>query len=175
MYLCYMKIENNKMVWMTDVEYKLVTSRIPIPGVDLVILRKTGKGLETLLIKNKINRAANGMWGLIGGRQYLGETLDVTIQRQAKELGLKVKVIPPFSFEFPAMVNSSTKQDTHKHPTCNVYPVIVISGKLKKTGNEHEDLKWFDVADLPNICLDQGRQIKITLNKLKQYSKYLKL
>ncbi len=159
----------DKIYWMTDEEYKLVTKKTPIPGVDLVILKEGKKGFETLLIVRKTGYN-KGKWCLIGGRVWIGETLDDTIKRQAKEMGIEVEVIKPFSHDFPAWIYDGLEQDETKQSLTHVYPVKIFSGEIKKKAEEYSSYKWFPVDSVPKLAFDQNIEVKKVLEQLKKYN-----
>lgn len=154
--------------WMTSHEYALVTEKTPILCVDLVVLRRTQKSLETLLLIRKTGYE-KGKWCIIGGRQIKGETLEEAITRQASDLGIEVKVVPPFDFNFPAYVNDKD-QDRTKHPTCCVYPVVIKGGSLKGSGEEFSATKWFPVDDLPEMAYDHRAEILKVVEQIKRFN-----
>jgi len=153
-------------MWMTDHDYAFVTKHTPLPCVDLVILRENNGKMETLLLVRKTGYAA-GLWCIIGGRVWIGETTQEAIQRQAAYLGVAVEVMKPYAPEFPAWVNGNPKQDETKHSIASVYPVRIVSGKLKKEGEEYTGYKWFDVGALPeHIAYDHKEEIQKAVEKL---------
>lgn len=166
----FLKMSNS--YWMTDKEYESVTSKTPIPCVDLVILRKSeGKIIEVLLLVRKTGYA-KGKWCIIGGRQWKEEIVEETIHRQADDLGIKVKIIPPFESNFPAWVNDNPLQDKTKHPCTSTYPVKIISGNMREEGEEYKGYKWFPVDRLPDEMAYSGHRFQIlrTLEQLKKFN-----
>lgn len=159
----------DKKIWMTDEEYLFVTKKIPIHCVDLVILRKNNKVLETLLLVRKTGYE-KGKYCIIGGRQRLGETAKDTVIRQAAELGVEVSILTPFDYDFPAWVNSRHGQDSTKQPVCSVYPVKIIGGEILPEGSEYSSYKWFPVDKLPQvIAYDHRFEIEIVLKQLEKF------
>ncbi len=160
----------SKHYWMTNKEYELVTSKTPIPCVDLIILRKSEEGIIEVLLLIRKTGYGKGKWCVIGGRQWKGETLEQTINRQADDLNIKVKVIPPFEPNFPAWVNDDPSQDKTKHPCSITYPVKIISGNVREEGEEYKGYKWFPVDKLPNgIAYGHYFQILKTFEQLKKF------
>ena len=160
----------SKDYWITDEEYSLVTKKTTIPTVDLVVLRRNERILETLLLRRKTGYG-RGKWCIIGGRQYKGEISKQTINRQASDLGVRVEVIPPFEPNFPAWINDNPKQDKTKHPCSNTYPVKIISGNVREEGEEYKGYKWFPVDKLPDeIAYGHRFQILKTLEQLKKFN-----
>ena len=171
-------MENN--VWMTDAEYGLVTSKVPIVCVDLVISRR-GKRVsedywnnaDILLIKRKTDYE-RGKWCLIGGRQRKGENLRYCIQRHASDLEIEVEPVYPFDPNFPAWVNDAD-QDRTKHPTALVYPVEITKGNPRQEGEEFDGINWFPVDSLPEIMgYDHTREVLKTIGQLRKFNAKLK-
>ena len=159
-----------KKGWLNEQDYALVTSKIPIITVDLVILRNGKNGWEVLLLIRKTGYA-KGEWCIIGGRVWKDEPLKDTIKRQAKDLGVKVKIIPPFDYNFPILLNDHLKQDQTKHSICSVYPIKIVGGKARKEGEEYKGFRWFPVNKLPNLAYDHEFEILETVGRLEKYGK----
>ncbi|MCL4366148.1 NUDIX hydrolase, partial [Patescibacteria group bacterium] len=157
-----------KSFWMSDAEYALVTDKTPIPTVNLVILRKKGDIWEVLLLVRKTGYA-KGRWCMIGGRIWKGETLQAAIQRHAKDLAIKVKILSPFNVNFPSYIDGRNNQDKTKQPISIVYPAEIISGEVREEGEEYEGFRWFPINKLPQIAYGQKRQIEQTIKLLKSF------
>lgn len=151
--------------WMSEDEYKFVTDHTPIPTVNLVILRGNKKDLEVLLLVRKTGYA-KGKWCMIGGRVRISESLEKAIERHAEDLGVKVKIVSPFGPNYPAFIDDRNTQDETKQPISLIYPVKIISGKVREEGEEYKGYKWFPVDKLPKIAYGQKLQIKKTIEKL---------
>lgn len=157
-----------RLYWMSEKEYLLVTKKTPIPTVNLVILRKSNNNWETLLLIRKTGYA-KGQWCIIGGRVYIGELLNQAIDRQADDLKVKVKIIPPFNPNLPSFIDDQKNQDETKSPLSFVYPVEIISGEVREEGKEYKGYKWFSINKLPKIGYGQKIQIQKTMEQLKKF------
>jgi ADP-ribose pyrophosphatase YjhB (NUDIX family) len=158
-------------IWMSEEEYKLVTGKSVIPCIDLVILRKNSSAeLEVLLLVRKTGYG-KGKWCIIGGRQWKREMARESIDRQAKDLDIKVKVISPFEPGFPASIHDDPNQDITKHPCSMVYPVKIISGKVREEGEEYKGYKWFPINKLPSgIAYHHEHEILKAIEQLKKFN-----
>ena len=156
--------------WMSEEEYQLVTGKSVIPCVDLVILRKDIKGDIGILLLIRKTGYGTGGWCLIGGRQWKGETAEETIDRQARDVGIKVETIPPFQPNFPAWINDDPNQDKTKHPCSMTYPVKIISGQVRDEGEEYKGWKWFSVKEIPKMNYGHRFQVLKTLEQLKKFN-----
>lgn len=159
-------ITQKRYHWMSDKEYKLVVKKTPIPTINLVILQTIKKGWEILLLVRKTGYA-KGSWCMIGGRVWIGETLEKAIRRHASDLGIKVRIISPFDPNFPSFIDDRKNQDKTKHPISLIYPAEIISGQVRKEGEEYKGFKWFPIDSLPKIAYGQKLQIKKTIERLK--------
>lgn len=161
-------MKSKSSFWMSKIEYELVTNKTPIPTVNLVIIRKRDNISEILLLKRKTGYA-KGRWCIIGGRVWKGENLKKAIQRHALDLGVKVKIIPPFNPNFPSFIDDRNNQDKTKHPLSKIYPAEIESGEVRVEGEEYKGFKWFPIDKLPQIAYGQKLQIQKTLERLKKY------
>jgi len=152
--------------WLNEQEYQCVIKRTPIPTVNLVIIRQNSNGWEILLLVRKTGYA-KGSWCMIGGRVRIGESLKQAIARHAKDLNVKVEIIDPFKSNFPVFIDDRNTQDETKHPISMIYPVKIVSGKVRDEGAEYKGYKWFPIDKLPKIAYGQKLQIKKTMEKLK--------
>lgn len=151
---------------MTDDEYKFVTGITPVPCVDLVILRGDKTHREVLLLVRRTGYE-KGKWCIIGGRVWIGETIDKAIDRQAGYLGIQVAILSPYAPGFPVWINGNPAQDKTKHSMTSVYPVTIVGGTLREKGEEFSGIRWFPVNALPeNIAFDHRQEITETLNRL---------
>lgn len=138
--------------WIPDMLFQEIQKNIPVPCVDLLPIRKTKNGkIEALLIKRKIY-PEQGKWGLIGGRILKNELTKETIKRQAKkELGVSVKIVPPWTGTNPFAVFNDPVSDKQKHFVTLTYIVSITKGKIKTTGPEFSEAKWFQLNNLPRL------------------------
>lgn len=158
--------DQRKSTWLNEQEYQLITKKTPIPTVNLVIVRQNANCWEILLLVRKTGYA-KGSWCIIGGRIRMDESLKQAIDRHARDLGVKVKIISPFESNFPCFIDDRNTQDETKHPISMVYPARIVSGKVRNEGEEYRGFEWFPIDKLPEIAYGQKLQIKKTIEKLK--------
>lgn len=144
-----------KSRWIPDELFHQIQKNMPVACVDLLVLRKQKIDridmIETLLIKRKIY-PEEGKWCLIGGRILKDEYTKDTVRRQAKtELGVSVKIIPPWSEIMPFAVFNDPVSDKQKHFVALAYPVIITKGAVKTSGPEFSEAQWFPIKQLPPI------------------------
>lgn len=155
--------------WIPDELFQAIQKNMPVACVDLLILREQ-KGLvfETLLIKRKIY-PAQGAWCLIGGRILKGEYTKDAIKRQAKEeLGVSVRILPPWNENMPFAVFNDPISDKQKHFVALAYPVVITKGRVKSSGPEFSEAQWFLLNKLPTKI---GFYNRTALKMLFRYAK----
>ena len=157
--------DKRKTPWLSDQDYQLITKKTPIPTVNLVIIRQCMNRWEILLLVRKTGYAS-GSWCIIGGRVRMDESLKQAIDRHARDLEVKVKIMSPFDPNFPVFIDDRNTQDETKHPISMIYPAIIVSGKIRDEGDEYKGYKWFPIDKLPKIAYGQKLQIKKTFEKL---------
>jgi len=135
--------------------YQQITAFMPIPCVDLVIVRAGTLGPEVLIVKRAI-APDKGMWCIVGGRVIGGrevpaEGLAGAIARQAeRELGVAVSVLPPWDANHPLAVFDDPTCDPAKYPIVLVYPVEITQGTAR-TGPESSEVRWCPHSELPDV------------------------
>lgn len=135
--------------WIPETLFQVIQKLIPIACVDLILLRKNRNITETLLVKRKIYPEKN-KWCLIGGRILKNEKTKTAVNRQAKnELGVSVKIIPPWSTNFPFATYNDPLSDKQKHFVVLTFPVVVIKGNIKPSGPEFSEARWFPLHKIP--------------------------
>ncbi len=125
--------------------YKKILRLMPIPTVDLVVIRGKGKNREFLLGK-RANNPYRGRWFVPGGRILWGETLTQAVRRNLRqELGLRpvrIKFVSHFTFHNPPG-NLGVKYYT----LCHVHLVEVKPSAKPRHDAENSGLAWFKKID----------------------------
>lgn len=136
--------------WIPEDLFNTIQKTMPIVCVDLLILKKNKNNeIETLLIKRKIYPEI-GKWCLLGGRIIKGELTKKAIKRQAKEeLGVSIKIIPPWNDTTPFAAYNDPDSDKQKHFVVLTFPVTLTKGTLNKYGPEFSEARWFPIQTLP--------------------------
>jgi isopentenyldiphosphate isomerase len=94
-----------------------------------------------------------------------------TIDRQARELGVKVEIISPFDSTFPVFINDKIDQDKTKQSCTHIYPVKIVSGEVEKEGEEFLETKWLSINEISkDIAYGHDLEILSTFNNFKRLS-----
>lgn len=112
---------------------KTATAIIPFPENKILLIKR-----NTVPFK--------GYWGLPGGRMDPGETVEQTIVREVKEeTGLDVKIVGKIGEYIEKGIKDDV--DYEYYPTC--FLVRVVGGEIKRQESEIQDIKLFNVKELP--------------------------
>jgi ADP-ribose pyrophosphatase YjhB (NUDIX family) len=157
--------------------YQQIAGLVPIPCVDLVIVRRGEREPEVLLIKRAIPPEKE-KWCIIGGRVIGGrevqpERLSGAIRRQAdRELGIEVSVLPPWDEHHPLVVFDDPDCDPAKYPIVMVYPVEVVRGDVR-TGPESSEVRWFPYSRLPDeMGFTHRQEVEAVMSELSRRGWY---
>ena len=95
----------------------------------------------SLFIKQKAACIASNIVKLLCCFNNLLLWLNTLLFKSSILILISTKIIPPFDYNLPALVNDHPNQDKTKQPICSVYPVIVIQGEVKEEGEEIEEIE----------------------------------
>ncbi|MEM2999647.1 MAG: NUDIX hydrolase [Candidatus Bathyarchaeia archaeon] len=112
---------------------------------------------KILLIKRR-TVPFRGFWALPGGRVDPGETVEQTIVREVKEeTGLDVEIVQKIGDYHEQGVQDGIEYDYY--PAC--FLVKVVGGKIKKQESEIEEIKLFNLNDIPNqLAFEHAQMIR---------------
>ncbi len=131
---------------------KTATAIIPFPNNQILLIKRN-------------TRPFVGYWALPGGRMDPGENIEQTIAREVKEeTGLVVEIVDKVG----EYVEKGIKDDIdyEYYPTCFV--VKPVSGEIKKQDSEIQEIKLFNLNDLPKpLAFEHGLMIKDYVKKQK--------
>lgn len=122
-----------------------------IPGKDYI-----GVGVGALVIKNNkilllLRKKAPeaGCWTIIGGKVEFGETIEDAILREVnEEIGVVGKIIAHLG------VTNHIIEEEKTHYVSPRFLVEIDGDPHNVELNSHDDMKWFDVSELPtNITM----------------------
>ena len=124
---------------------KTSTAIIPFPNQKILLIKR-----NTIPFK--------GYWALPGGRLDPGETIAQTIIREVKEeTGLDVAIVRKVG----EYVEKGSKDNVEYeyYPTCFV--VKPVGGEIKKQDTEIQEIKLFNLAELPKpLAFEHNQMVK---------------
>ncbi len=111
---------------------------VMVPVVAGVVLKKDDK---FLLVQEKQPRAY-GLWNLPAGRVDVGDSIEETAMKEAKEeVGFDVKLIRKIGIY----------QDKAEEPPKHAFEAEIIGGELKFPEDELLDAKWFGLEEVKGM------------------------
>ena len=129
---------------------KTSTAIIPYPGNKILLIKR-----NTIPFKD--------YWALPGGRMEPNETVEQTIVREVREeTGLDVTILGKIG----EYVEKGVKDDVayEYYPTC--FLVKPEGGEIKKQDSEIEEIKLFNLNDLPKLlAFEHDQMLKDYINK----------
>ena len=111
---------------------------IQVAVVAGVVIKKDGK---YLLVQEKQERAY-GLWNLPAGRVDVGDTIEETAIKEAKEeVGLDVELVRKLGIW----------QKTATEPPKHAFEVKIVSGELNYPEDEILDARWFSFEEIKKM------------------------
>ena len=144
----------------------LATYETPLVTVDIVILTIDGGKLKALLIQRK-KAPFQHMWAIPGGFIHTGETLEEAAQRRLfEETNVKgIYLEQLYSFGSP-------DRDPRARVITVAYYALISADRLKLEARANaEDVRWFDVTQLPELGFDHQEIVARAWNRLKEQLK----
>lgn len=153
------------MGYISDIRKKVGHDPVFMPASGCLIIKDN----KILLQK----RTDNGKWAMHGGALDLGETFEEALIREVKE-ELNIQVINP------KLINVYSGEDIHLvYPNNDevygisaLYLVTNYLGEIKIDQTEVEEVKWFDIDDIPNeIHKPDQKALKDIIDYYKKQNK----
>lgn len=123
----------------------------PALSVDVVVLRSTNERRELLLIQRK-NEPFAQSWALPGGFLDMDETLETAAARELKE---------ETCLDVVSLKQLKTYSQVDRDPRGRVISVAFLAELAPEqnpvAADDAQDVKWFDVKDLPELAFDHAQ------------------
>lgn len=117
------------------------------------------KDNKILLIKRK-NNPYKGKWALPGGFvEYKERVEDAVVREVFEETGLKTKIRDLIG------IYSDPNRDPRGHTITIVYFLDILSGELN-SGDDANDVNFFDLKDLPQLAFDHNIILKDVIRRM---------
>lgn len=114
--------------------------------VDCWVVRRTGDGLETLLLRRAPGRILPGLWQCVSGSLEPGERIALGALRElAEETGIGADGIEAF-YDLD-LVNQFHEPSVDAVVASAVFAVVVRPGTEPVRSHEHDGHRWVPVAD----------------------------
>lgn len=133
----------------------------PALAVDCVIFRKSGEGLQVLLVKRK-NPPYEGRWAFPGGFMEMDETLEEAAARELEEeTGLEdVTLMQLHAF-------SKIGRDPRTRVISVVFTGRVSPERSAVTGRDDAaEARWFCTNECPPLAFDHEEILQMALSRI---------
>ena len=143
---------NLGLIYVQKYTGKTSTAIIPFPNNQILLVKRN-------------TRPFVGFWALPGGRMDPGENIEQTIVREVKEeTGLIVEIVDKVGEYVEKGIRDDI--DYEYYPTC--FLVKPVSGEIKKQDSEIQEIKLFNLNDLPKpLAFEHDLMIKDYFKKRK--------
>jgi ADP-ribose pyrophosphatase YjhB (NUDIX family) len=120
--------------------------------------------VDKILLIKRNTLPFTGYWGLPGGRMDLGETIEQTVIREAKEeTGLDVEIVCKIGEYVEKGIKDNV--DYEYYPTC--FLVEVVGGEMKRQESEIQDIQLFSLRELPKPLAFEHEKMIVDYLKIK--------
>jgi len=121
--------------------------------VDAIIIDSATK--SKILLIQRGNEPFKNCWALPGGFIEMDETIEQSVIRETEE---ETSLTGIEFHQFRAFGNPG--RDPRDRNIVVVFYGFCNSPELAKAGDDAKDLKWFDIANLPNLAFDHDQIIR---------------
>ncbi|MBF0695690.1 MAG: NUDIX hydrolase [Flavobacterium sp.] len=129
--------------------------------VDILILKKSDRGLNLLLIKRK-NDPYKGKWAIPGGFVDQDEDLEDAAKRELKE---ETNVAVADVVQLKAF--GKPGRDPRHHTVSVAFYAFVDQSTEATAADDADQADWFDLNELPELAFDHSEIISFAKESLK--------
>jgi 8-oxo-dGTP diphosphatase len=142
-----------------------MTERHALTPFALVLLKK---GNSILLAKRQNTGFADGFYSLIGGKVEAQETFRKALIREVfEEIGIRLKE------DDLTCVHFFQRQGTETELVAAIFVATTWQGEpYNKESAKHNEIKWFDLAELPENIIPAHKQALDLIQKGELYSEH---
>jgi len=135
--------------------------------VDCVVFGLDDEDLKVLLIQRDLEPFA-GKWALPGGFVHVDETLDQAARRELQEEAGLTKVFLEQLYTFGDL----NRDPRERVVTVAYYSLVNIRDHRVQSATDARNAAWFPVLDMPTLCFDHKKIVKMALQRLKGKVRY---
>lgn len=134
----------------------------PCVTTDCLVFRKIDNRWKLLLIERR-NEPFQGCWALPGGFVEMDEDLDHAAARELEEetglVGMSLRQFHAFG---------AVNRDPRHRTITIAYWAIDDSSQEAKANDDAAKVRWFDLAQLPNLAFDHSEIIAKALDEINE-------
>ena len=137
-------------MWLSDDLFRTVVASTPLISMDLVVQNSQGE----ILLGQRHNRPAQGVWFVPGGRILKNETMDVAFSRLTRdELGKafqrsEARMLGAYEHFYTNSVFGDSGNSPDTHYVVLAYQLVLAEGEeLQPTNTQHDAYRWWPLTD----------------------------
>ena len=137
-------------MWLSDDLFRTVVASTPLISMDLVVQNSQGE----VLLGQRLNQPAQGVWFVPGGRILKNETMDVAFSRLTRdELGKafqrsEVRMLGAYEHFYTNSVFGDSGDSPDTHYVVLAYQLVLAEGEeLQPTNAQHDFYRWWPLTD----------------------------
>lgn len=138
-------------MWLSEQIFRIVIESTPLVSIDLVIRNWEGR----ILLRRRLNRPAQGLWFVPGGRVQKNESLDEAFLRITNyEIGQTFKrrqarLMGVYEHFYRDSVFGREEESPNTHYVVLAYTLFLPRGfHLTLPEIQHSDYRWWPVRDI---------------------------
>lgn len=137
-------------MWLSNDVFRTVVASTPLISIDLVVRNTQGE----ILLGQRLNRPAQGLWFVPGGRILKNETLDAAFCRLTRdELGRafqrgEARMLGVYEHFYTDSVFGEPGESPDTHYVVLGYQLVLPAGEvLQPPQGQHDQYRWWPLTD----------------------------